>query len=347
MVKNKGRKIQPNRPQRQRPPSQQRRPAVPPSDRQRVMERDRRQQAIRRRKQKKKRKIIFYTTFLLVLIATGIVLSLTVFFKIQNITVVGKTPYKEEDIIRVSDIKKGENMFLLGRKKISQKICTSFPYIGKAEIKFELPDGIKIVVTKTSEKQVYKNGEKFVLTNQNGKVLKIVKGEFDKNLMQIKGANIEQASIGQNVTFKDNAKRGIISDISNGLHENGIKDITIIDVSSKSEISLEYQNRIEILFGSCENVKKKMEFLKKVIEKENQRSTDQKGVIDLQYINSDDNKNEKVYFRSQESTTEEKNESISTPKQDKQSIIENQQVTQTQQVVGSQTQTQTTKPQQQ
>ncbi|MEG2782446.1 MAG: hypothetical protein RR911_07170, partial [Oscillospiraceae bacterium] len=86
-VKKQGNKVPPNRRQ--------------PNPRQTQKSRDelRREQAIKRRKIKKRRQLVFTTFSLFLLIIIGVILSLTVFFKIEKVTVEGKTPYNDDKIV--------------------------------------------------------------------------------------------------------------------------------------------------------------------------------------------------------------------------------------------------------
>ncbi len=282
-----------------RPPNRQ------PVPRQTQKSRDelRREQAIRRRKIKKRKQIIFYTFSLMLLILIGIILSLTVFFKIEKISVEGKTPYSNDKIISVSGIKIGDNLFLTNRNKVVSKIQEKLPYIGKVEIKRKLPSELILKVVKTEEKCAIASGNGYVITDENSKVLKVGVTEVDPTMIMLAGGEVKNAKIGKTLEFKDSSSQELILTLMKAMQKNKIDNITKIDVSDKLNIKMTYQNRIEVLVGSSSELDKKMKFASEVIKRENERSSTQKGVIDLQSINSDNDSKDRAYFRAEEETT--------------------------------------------
>lgn len=67
------------------------------------------------------RKVLLAVVLFIVLIAVGAVLSLTVFFKTQSVTVSGSGIYSQEQIVNASEINAGDNLFLINSDKTAQK----------------------------------------------------------------------------------------------------------------------------------------------------------------------------------------------------------------------------------
>lgn len=137
-------------------------------------ERRRAHRAARQRQQKMRRRI-FYVTLCLVVVIVGVILSLTVFFKVSKYETKGDTIYTESEIIAASGVKTGDNLFLLKESEISANISEKLPFVGSAKIKITLPDKLTITTFPTAVKSAvaYKDG--FVLIDDNGKVLALVK----------------------------------------------------------------------------------------------------------------------------------------------------------------------------
>ncbi|MEG1614444.1 MAG: FtsQ-type POTRA domain-containing protein [Oscillospiraceae bacterium] len=290
-VKKQGNKVPPNRRQ--------------PNPRQTQKSRDelRREQAIKRRKIKRRRQLVFTTFSLFLLIIIGVILSLTVFFKIEKVTVEGKTPYSDDKIVTASEVKIKDNLFLLSKSKTVAKIEEKLPYIGSAEISRKLPSEIVIKVKKTSEKCAIVSGDGYVLTDENNKVLKVGVKEIDPNLIVMSGGSVKKAEIGKTVEFQKDSTQKLILELMQAVTHNKITDITQIDVSDKLDIKMTYQKRIEILVGSSAGLDKKMKFAAEIIEKENERGPTQQGTIDLQSISSGKGSKDKAFFRVKEETT--------------------------------------------
>jgi cell division septal protein FtsQ len=68
--------------------------------------------AARRRSRKKRRYKTYYLLAFLLLVAVGIGLSLTVFFRIEYISAFGSTHYNEADITRLRALIKGTICFV-------------------------------------------------------------------------------------------------------------------------------------------------------------------------------------------------------------------------------------------
>lgn len=75
----------------------------------------------------------------ILLIAGAVVAALTVFFKVQSITVSGNARYTSEEIIAASGIEIEDNLFLLNKYSAAQAIFEKLPYVEEATINRALP----------------------------------------------------------------------------------------------------------------------------------------------------------------------------------------------------------------
>ena len=80
------------------------------------------------------------------LICGAITTALIIFFKVQTVTIQGNERYTEEEILEVSGIETGENMFLLNKFAIRDRISEELPYIQSVRFWRNLPDTIVIEV---------------------------------------------------------------------------------------------------------------------------------------------------------------------------------------------------------
>ncbi len=130
----------------------------------------------RERQQKRKRR---FTTCMLVLAAVviGVILSLTVFFKINTIEVTGTSQYSKESILNVCGVDTGDNLFLIKKTGVAEKISRALPFTGEITVKRSFPNKIVIQVTDSvpSSAVVYEDG--YALLNQEQKVLATVSTE--------------------------------------------------------------------------------------------------------------------------------------------------------------------------
>ena len=83
--------------------------------------------------------------FLFVVVA-AVTLSLTVLFKIDTIQVTGSSRYPAQQIVSISGIVQGENLFLAKTKEARTAIESQLPYIKAATVSRQLPATIVIHV---------------------------------------------------------------------------------------------------------------------------------------------------------------------------------------------------------
>ena len=89
----------------------------------------------------------FLYKLLSVLIICGcLVAALTLFFRVDTITVTGQNRYTAEEIREASGITVGENLLLLNKYTASGNITAKLPYIEEIRIHKQLPDTLQIEV---------------------------------------------------------------------------------------------------------------------------------------------------------------------------------------------------------
>ena len=72
----------------------------------------------------------FLTKLLCILLIAGaVVAALTVFFKVQSITVSGNARYTSEEVVAASGIEIEDNLFLLNKYSAAQAIFEKLPYV--------------------------------------------------------------------------------------------------------------------------------------------------------------------------------------------------------------------------
>ena len=124
-----------------------------------------------RQREKQFRRRLFYPILVLFVLAVGLVLSFTVFFHLNKAEVRGYSIYSESEIVSVSGVKDGDNLFLINRGKVKEHITEKLPYIGDVKVKIALPNKLIITVYETSVKCAVESKSGFVLLDENAKVL--------------------------------------------------------------------------------------------------------------------------------------------------------------------------------
>ena len=106
-----------------------------------------------------------------VLILAAIVLGCVVFFRVNTVEVVGDSPYTAEEIIAVSGVEQGDNLFGLNKYQISSRIYTQLPYIDTVTFVRRYPETLEIRVTAGVPAGWFESGGQCWLVDSRGKIL--------------------------------------------------------------------------------------------------------------------------------------------------------------------------------
>ena len=109
------------------------------------------------------------------LTAVAIVAALTLFFKVDQVVVSGNDRYSEQEIIEVSGVEQGDNLILMDKYRIAEKLYTQLPYITEVRINRKLPDVLMVEVVETKAVAVIKGGSSNWLMDSGGKLLEVIR----------------------------------------------------------------------------------------------------------------------------------------------------------------------------
>ncbi len=242
----------------------------------------------RRKKRNKLRKFFIWLSVAIVIAAVGVVLSLTAFFGIENITVSGNSRYTEEEILNQCIINTGENLFLADTKSASEMLELNLPYIYTAEIKRKLPSTIELVITEAEPSYYIQNKDKtFILLDDNFKVLET--GAEKGSGIAVKKAKVTAASAGRQIEFENQDTGECLKKLSQAVRDNYIDEITAIYSNNISDNYVVYDNRIEFKLGTCDDLEHKIYQGLASCKQLNESNPNAKGVMTI-------NGDKQIYF---------------------------------------------------
>lgn len=246
----------------------------------------------KKRKHQKKCKLkseikIFLTILLVSLIF--IVLSFTVLFKIENISINGCDIYNHKKIIDESGIKIGSNLLLCNKSNVVKNIVNNFPYVEEVKVLKKLPSSVELnIKIGTADFAIENNGEYFYIS-ERGKILE-KSGIRPQNLLVIRGVTLNNYSQCAQIEFKNSDVKKIIQEIKENIQNNNLDKIDTIDLSDLNKIILVYDNRINLLMGNLEKFEYKIITAKEILE--NKINNSEKGNLNLSELEKDN----KSYF---------------------------------------------------
>lgn len=242
-----------------------------------------------RRRQNKKRKLknnvrraLMALCLLVVLIAFGVTLSLTVFFKTETITAQGSGMYTEQEIIDASGINSGNNLLLLDEDEIAKNISRQLPYIGSVEIKKELPNTVYINVTDTIASYAIENENgTYILLDINFKVLENASEQNPADTIMISAAEVSKAEPGSTIVFSDESVQKRLKEIAQAVYNTGMRQATEIYTNGTNKNYVVYMDRITFELGSLDNIEDKIIRGLASCEKLDESGTNIRGSLNL------------------------------------------------------------------
>lgn len=239
---------------------------------------------------RKRRRIFFYILIALLVVAAGIVLSFTVLFKIDSISVVGETRYTEEEILAECKIEPGENLFLADTDLARTRLETRLPYLENVNVSRRLPGSIVISASEAVPASVIAAEEDYLLISSQGKVLEHL-SDAPKGFPLIKGIGLRQTDPGYSVAYEDEKTARILEELVTMLGKLDFGKIDMIDLSNPLAIEMLYDGRILIQVGIPSDLEYKLKFAKKVLDEK--IGAEEKGVLDVSLATDMD----AVYFK--------------------------------------------------
>ena len=246
---------------------------------------------IKKQKNKKRMKSFLKWIIIITVVIGAIVVFLTSpLFNIKSIKVENNSIIIADEIISLSGIKEGENLFKINKFIIKNNVKKN-PYIEDIEIKRELPDGIVINVKERVPTYLLEvEDSKYAYINNQGYILEI--SSMKLNLPIIKSYKTTEMVPGQRLIVEDLEKLETVLKIMENAKANEISDlITQIDINDGSDIILYLESEGKTVYiGDATDINTKILLLKKCLEGE-------KGKIGDIFLNGKINKTNEAVFR--------------------------------------------------
>lgn len=211
--------------------------------------------AERQRKIRKRRLKIFFVFLVILSICVAAVLSLTVFFKIENLNAGGSKIYTSKEIIKASGIKTGDNMFVISKQNTELKIRKKLPYVSKITVVRKIPDSFEIKVTDSKEYAAYSVGSEYYIVSEDGWVLK-KQSEKPDGIYIVLGADVN-CKTGSEVVYKKEKQKQMLDEIRSIITEKKL-NVNSIDISDIINVKIEIDGRFTVYLGTVNNLEEKI-----------------------------------------------------------------------------------------
>ena len=241
------------------------------------------------KRKKRKRNAILYIMIGLLLVGIAVISSVTIFFNIINIEVIGDSRYAKDKIESASGILEGQNMFRLDKFEIEQSMVKQLPYLKTVSIKRKLPDTLEIHVEDTTAVAAVKTAAGYVLIDADSKMLELA-AQLPETTVEVIGAELGKFEPGETAEFGNENAAELIRLLVTELKSAGILDgATSINVTKRHDLSFVYNDVIQCELGTMSDLSVKIKMIAQVLE---ENPLDTKAEIDATDAN-------RVYYRPQ------------------------------------------------
>lgn len=165
------------------------------------MRRDNRTEKTTKKKRRRKKRY-FLRLCIFIIICTGAYITLHVeYFNIDGIAVGGNKDISDEEILKLSELEAGENIFDIHPWFAERRIKKNL-YIEDVDVKRRLPDKVEIIVTERAGKAQFLSDKKYIVTDNEGTVLEI--SDKARRVTLITGITVEDARLKKTIKIKEN-----------------------------------------------------------------------------------------------------------------------------------------------
>lgn len=248
---------------------------------QREMTEIRRRHSERQRKRIRKMKIrrtVFFS--LLTFITVLIVMFYTPIFKIRSIEITGTQTVEQSEILEYVQDAEGKNLFRTKTSSIKKNIL-KIPYVQSVEIDRKiLKTKLIVTVTECEEAASIAGGSGYIVIDSNAKVLNDT-ADKPADIPEIIGLSIAGVTVGEQLKIDDAEKFNITLTCLEEMKKidilKGVKNISVADISN---ITFNYEDRLDAICGSSVDLPKKIAFFKSTINS-SRLPENPRGTIDL------------------------------------------------------------------
>ncbi|MBR6790222.1 MAG: FtsQ-type POTRA domain-containing protein [Oscillospiraceae bacterium] len=285
-------------PSAHRPPASQGRPSRP------APSRDRQIAGVHnaRRRRRKRNYTLYYISLAVMLVITGVVLSLTVFFRVETIEVSGTEIYTREQVLEALDAGEGDSLLRLNPDELEKEVRDQLVKIEKADIRRRFPGTLSVDVTDAVVTEQVVSGGFSYQVSSGGRVVELIPAPLP-NVRIVLGPDMRALQPGDMMDrladldreaeedrkknkeeteeiYTNTRRLEILSALLNEIDRAGIHDISVVDVRDPVNIRLHYQNRFEIRLGTSGELRDKLAMFASVLDR-GSLGLEELGVLDI------------------------------------------------------------------
>ncbi len=186
------------------------------------------------------------------LTAVAVVAALTMFFKVSTVEVTGSSRYRDGEVAAASGVELGDNLVLLDKYRIAQRIYTELPYVTEARINRKFPSTLVLEVTETSAVASIQGAGGYWLLSAGEKLLEAVDETGAQDYLRITGLEAVNPAVSARLELPEDSpitleRLGQLLSALERLEMLGRADG--LDLSDRSDLVLGYDGRFQVIIS--------------------------------------------------------------------------------------------------
>ena len=220
-------------------------------------------------------------------VVLALLFGMSIFFKVETVTVTGFSKYTEWDIMEASGIQKGENLLTLSETKISSNIISKLPYVDSVRIGIKLPDTVKIEIVELEVAYALEAYDgSWWLMRADGRLLEKINSADADLYTKVLGVQLNKPAAGESaaayqpvsdettpegetVPVTVNAAQQLDTAVSilQFLEDHGILgEMASVDVTDLNDLQMWYGGRFQVLLGDETQLSYKIGLIKTAVD---------------------------------------------------------------------------------
>lgn len=137
-------------------------------------------------------------------VVLALVLGMSIFFRVEKITVTGARAYSEWTVREASGIEEGDYLLSFSRARASGRIIAELPYVDRVRIGIKLPDTVNIVIEELDVVYAIQATDGlWWLMSSEGKVVEMTDAGTAASYTKVLGITLESPVVGEPATAKE------------------------------------------------------------------------------------------------------------------------------------------------
>ena len=177
-------------------------------------------------------------------------------FSVETIVVDGTAHYSYTQILKAAGLEKGDIIFFVSEKKLNQTLVNNFAYVRSVKVEKQYPSTVTITIEEEVPQYYIELQKEYFLLSAELRVLgryydeqKLL--EFSPDVQFIELPDVSRAVVANWLVFASESNSRHTQEALTYLADSRVYDgVSNVDFSNRFDLTITYDNRLEIHMGS-------------------------------------------------------------------------------------------------